>query len=94
MWRFSTGRVILCGSAKTHVGVMASNLGRDAFYSSQDHTTGILERFRSDPTGIIVATNALGMGVGIRDVLSIVEVDRPRILLDYPQETNWTRPAR
>lgn len=63
--RVPAGRVIVYGSTKTHVGIMAEQLGCEAFDSGQDDQAGIIARFRQGPTGVIVATSALGMGVDL-----------------------------
>jgi superfamily II DNA helicase RecQ len=37
---------------------------------------------------VVVATNALGMGVDIPDIRCVIHVNRPRTLLDYRQESS------
>jgi superfamily II DNA helicase RecQ len=62
---------------------MATMLGCEAYYHGSLDQPGTLERFRSQPQGVIVATSALGMGVDIPDIRSIIHLGRPRTLLDY-----------
>jgi superfamily II DNA helicase RecQ len=52
-----------------------------------DHA-GVLERFIQGITNVIVATNALGMGVDILDIRVIIHISVPRTLLDYAQESS------
>jgi hypothetical protein len=47
----------------------------------------ILERFRQGEEQVIVATSALGMGIDIPDIRSIIHLGRPRTVLDYGQES-------
>lgn len=81
------GRVIVYGSIKAHVQAMADQLQCDAFYAGQYDLDGMLERFRSTPGAVICATSALGMGIDIPDIRSVIHLGRPRTLLDYAQES-------
>lgn len=47
----------------------------------------VLERFRTGETRVVVATNALGLGVDIPDIDFIIHADEPRDMLDYAQES-------
>jgi superfamily II DNA helicase RecQ len=47
----------------------------------------ILDQFRQGEEKVIVATSALGMGIDIPDIRSIIHLGRPRTLLDYGQES-------
>jgi len=69
------------------VKVMADILGCEAYYHGQLDKEGVLERFRQPGPGVIVATSALGMGIDIPDIRSIIHLGRPRTLLDYAQES-------
>ena len=81
------GRVIIYGSIIEHVRMMADQLGCDAFFSQQHDLDGILARFRQTPGSVIVATNALGMGIDIPDIRSVIHLGQPRTVLDYAQES-------
>jgi superfamily II DNA helicase RecQ len=39
------------------------------------------------PSTVIAATSALGMGVDIPNIRSIIHIGTPRTLLDYAQES-------
>ena len=67
--------------------MMADQLGCDAFFSKQHDLDGILSRFRQTPGSVIVATNALGMGIDIPDIRSVIHLGQPRTILDYAQES-------
>lgn len=85
--RAGTGKVIVYAPVVAHVTIMASMLGCEAYYHEQMDKAGILERFRGGPAQVVVATSALGMGVDIPDIRSIIHLGRPRTLLDYAQES-------
>lgn len=85
--RVPAGRVIVYGSTKTHVGILADLLQCDAFYGNQDDKAGIIERFRHGNTRVIVATSALGMGIDIPDIRCVIHLGWPRTMLDYAQES-------
>ena len=75
--------MIIYGSIVEHVRMMADQLGCDAFFSKQHDLDGILSRFRQTPGSVIVATNALGMGIDIPDIRSVIHLGQPRTILDY-----------
>ena len=81
------GRTIVYAHSKPQVCTMATMLGCEAYYHGSLDQPGTLERFRRQPQGVIVATSALGMGVDIPDIRSIIHLGRPRTLLDYAQES-------
>jgi superfamily II DNA helicase RecQ len=85
--RSQGGRTIVYAHIVEHVTMMAKILGCEAYYHDQVDKTGVLERFRREPKGVVVATSALGMGVDIPDIRSIIHLGRPRTLLDYAQES-------
>ncbi|KAJ5422794.1 hypothetical protein N7491_011239 [Penicillium cf. griseofulvum] len=47
----------------------------------------ILERFRGGMGKVLVATNALGMGIDIPDIRCVIYLGWPRTMLDYSQES-------
>jgi hypothetical protein len=85
--RAHPGRVIVYGSIVAHVRMMADQLGCDAYFSQQHDQDGMLARFRTTAGAVIVATNALGMGIDIPDIRSVIHLGQPRTILDYAQES-------
>ena len=85
------GKGIVYCKAKTRVKeVTKAGLGGcDAFHGDMDNhqRATVLEAFRTGKTQVIVATNALGMGVDIPDIEWIIHADEPRDMLDYAQES-------
>ncbi|KAJ5738986.1 hypothetical protein N7533_011770 [Penicillium manginii] len=93
-----SGRVLVYASLVRHVTLLASLLGCEAFYSKvvtdiagaprqQVDQEGILARFRRTDNAILVATSALGMGMDIPDIRTVIHIGWPYSLLDYAQET-------
>lgn len=85
--RAGRGRVIVYGSIVEYVRMMADQFGYDAFFSKQHDLDRILSRFRQTPGSVIMATNALGMGINIPDIRSVIHLGQPRTILDYAQES-------
>lgn len=81
------GRVIVYGTVRSHVTRLAEQLGCAAYHSKQIDKDGMLESFRSQPGAVIAATSALGMGIDIPDIRSVIHVGQPRNVLDYAQES-------
>jgi superfamily II DNA helicase RecQ len=63
--------------------------GCAAFHGDMDNheRVSVLEAFQRGKTQVVVATNALGMGVDIPDIEWVIHADEPRDMLDYAQES-------
>ncbi|CEL11232.1 hypothetical protein ASPCAL14335 [Aspergillus calidoustus] len=85
--RAGGGKVVIYANAIRQVQAMAEIFWGEAYHSQQVDRAGVLERFIQGTTGVIVATNALGMGVDIPDIRVIIHIGAPRTLLDYAQES-------
>ncbi|KAJ5443114.1 hypothetical protein N7445_004865 [Penicillium cf. griseofulvum] len=81
------GRTIVYCSTITHTRTMAGLLGCEGFFAEQADRAGILERFRGSMGKVLVATNALGMGIDIPDIRCVIHLGWPRTMLDYSQES-------
>ncbi|KAJ5443111.1 hypothetical protein N7445_004862 [Penicillium cf. griseofulvum] len=81
------GRTIVYCSTITHTRTMAGLLGCEGFFAEQADRAGILERFRGGMGKVLVATNALGMGIDIPDIRCVIHLGWPRTMLDYSQES-------
>ncbi|EDN04239.1 predicted protein [Histoplasma mississippiense (nom. inval.)] len=85
-WTGEGKGVVYC-QAVNQVTMMASTLRCGAYHHHQINKAGILECFQQGQHQVIVATSALGMGIDIPNIRSIIHVGRPRSLLDYGQES-------
>ncbi|KAJ9639572.1 hypothetical protein H2199_006607 [Coniosporium tulheliwenetii] len=81
------GKVVVYCNSTTKVRTIADGLSCDAFYHDAVGKEAMLEDFRTGKRRVIMATNALGIGIDIPDIRCIVHADRPRTLLDYAQES-------
>ena len=66
---------------------VAEGLGCDGYYHDAEDKADKLQGFMEGKQRMIVATNALGLGIDIPDIRVIWHVDPPRTLLDYAQES-------
>jgi superfamily II DNA helicase RecQ len=80
------GKVIIYANIIRQVTTMAWVLGCEAYYSDQLDKARVLDQFMG-PSTVIAATSALGMGVDIPNIRSIIHIGTPRTLLDYAQES-------
>lgn len=85
------GRTIVYCSTIAHTYTIAGILGCESFFSNQADQDGILERFRTRPGKVLVATNTLGIGIDIPDIRSVIHLGWPRTMLDYGQESGRAR---
>ncbi|KAF7184869.1 hypothetical protein CNMCM7691_007404 [Aspergillus felis] len=80
------GKVIIYANIIRQVMAMARVLGCEAYYSEQLDKARVLARFIG-ASPVITTTSALGMGVDIPNIRSIIHIGTPRTLLDYAQES-------
>jgi RecQ family ATP-dependent DNA helicase len=85
--RAQTGRVVIYGPTTKTVEKLAQLVECEAYHSRTIDRNGVLARFQADTTGVVAATSALGMGVDIPNIRSIIHIGLPRSLLDYAQES-------
>ena len=78
--------VIYCSSVRK-VQALTETLDCDGYYHDAAEKDEKLRAFMTGQKEMIVATNALGMGIDIPDIRMIWHVDPPRTLLDYAQES-------
>ena len=81
--RAQTGRVVIYGPTTKTVEQLAQSIDCEAYHSRTLDRKGVLARFQADTTGVVVATSALGIGVDIPNIRSIIHISLPRSLLDY-----------
>ena len=79
--------MVIYGPTTKTVEKLAQLVECEAYHSRTIDRNGVLARFQADTTGVVVATSALGMGVDIPNIRSIIHIGLPRSLLDYAQES-------
>lgn len=87
--RQESGRVIVYGRTIPRVEKLAEALGCKRFHAKMDTAAGKAARFQEwvQDGPLIVATNALGLGVDVPDVRLVVHAGMPNRLRDYVQES-------
>ena len=67
--------------------MLAAQLGCPYFFSSYEGKKASIEEFIATEKGVIVTTNALGLGINIPDVRVVIYYDCPDNLVSYAQES-------
>jgi superfamily II DNA helicase RecQ len=81
------GRVIVYANVKSQVDAISCELSCELYHSAILDQTGVMQQFQTSQTCIIAATSTLGMGIDIPDIWCVIHLGRPRMLLDYSQES-------
>ena len=83
------GRIIVYGDTVDRVERMGVLLGCPVYHSRVDTSEGKARRLQSwrEKGDLIVATNALGLGIDVPDVRLVVHAGMPRRIRDYAQES-------
>jgi superfamily II DNA helicase RecQ len=87
--RYQTGKVIVYGGTIERVEELGAMLGCPIYHANVADAAGkteILRRWMQDGR-VIVATNALGVGLDVADIRAVVHAGIPRRLRDYAQES-------
>lgn len=83
----SPGRTVIYTTTRGHVETLASYLKCEAFHSQSYDKDGIIERFQTGDSKVLVATGSFGLGIDISDIRCVLHLGWPRSLLDYSQES-------
>ncbi len=81
--------IIYCGEIERGKE-LAGRLSCPIYYAKVDSREGkqrLLENFINGKEAVMVATNALGLGINVPDIRLVIHVERPRRLRDYAQES-------
>jgi superfamily II DNA helicase RecQ len=84
------GKIIVYSRKITQAEKLAEELGCPVYHRNVDDHVGKAQRMRGWLDGehrVIVATNALGLGVDIPDIRVVIHAGTPRKLRDYAQES-------
>ncbi|KAF2801246.1 uncharacterized protein BDZ99DRAFT_403750, partial [Mytilinidion resinicola] len=81
-------KVVVYSSIVGKVKKIAQALDCSAYYYNAVGKASILSKFIDGRQRVIIVISALGIEVDIPDIRCIIYIDRPRILLDYTQESS------
>jgi superfamily II DNA helicase RecQ len=81
------GKIIIYCRRKQTVTTLAAQLSCPYYFSSYEGKKASLKDFVAAEQGMIVTTNALGLGVDIPNVRAVIHYDCPDSLVAYAQES-------
>lgn len=87
--QFTTGKIIVYGGTQKRVEALSATLRCPAYHADIADAAGKSEILQGWIKGgrVIVATNALGVGLDVADIRAVVHAGPPRKLRDYAQES-------
>ena len=85
--QYKEGKVVVYGNSVGRVKRVASRLECKAYYREVEDKKRVFERIRGRECRLVVATNALGLGIDIADIRVVIHMDIPRGLRDFGQES-------
>ena len=83
----ASGKIIVYGTSTRRVQDVAAALACDAYYGDVHDKGKVFERIVGPACRVVVATNALGLGIDIPDIRVVIHMDPPRSLRDFAQES-------
>jgi Helicase conserved C-terminal domain len=84
---YPAGKIMVYGNSVGRVKQMATALECEAYYRDVDDKNEVFQRVVGATCRVVVATNALGLGIDIPDIRVVVHMDRIRSLRDFAQES-------
>lgn len=81
------GKVIIYAPTIPTVVDLGQRLDSEIYYANYQYKDAALQRFRSGISSVMVTTSALGMGIDIPDIRTIIHLGVPFSLLEYAQES-------
>ena len=81
------GSVLVYCHRTDHVVDLSKELGCEGYHSNQVDKQGIFERFLRGQFNVIVATNALGLGIDIANIRFVIHLGMPFTFIEYVQES-------
>lgn len=87
MQKLDKGKMIIYCRYKRSVIDIATRLDCGYYHASYEGKAESLQHFRTTDKSVIVATNALGLGIDIPDVRVVIHFDSPDHLVAYVQES-------
>lgn len=84
---YPDGQIIVYGTTIKRVETLAQQLGCPAYFRNVRDKREVFEAFQGPHCPVIVATNALGLGIDNPNIRVVVHADGPRHLRDFGQES-------
>jgi superfamily II DNA or RNA helicase len=81
------GRVIVYGGQIEHCKTLAEKLNCTAYFAKAEDKTEALQDWLNGKTQVVVATNALGLGINVSNVRLVLHAEPSFDLLNYGQES-------
>jgi superfamily II DNA helicase RecQ len=85
--QFPAGKIIVYGASIQRVQEVAAELGCEAYYRDVDDRSEVFQRVVGASCRVVVATNALGLGIDLPDIRVVIHMDPVRSLRDFAQES-------
>lgn len=85
--QFSQGKIIVYGHSIKRVQRVAAQLGCEAYFRDVHDKAGVFARVVSAACRVVVATNALGLGIDMPDIRAVIHMDGLKKLRDFAQES-------
>lgn len=85
--QYPSGKIIVYGNSVGRVKEMAAALGCEAYYRDVDNKSEVFRRVVGATSRVVVATNALGLGIDMPDIRVVIHMDPIRSLRDFAQES-------
>src|SRR5436309_3473959 len=88
MEQYTNGEgIIVYGGSVDHCKSLAEKLGCQAYYAAREDKNEVLQDWLDGRTQVVVATNALGLGIDKPNVRLVLHAELPQDLLNYAQES-------
>jgi superfamily II DNA helicase RecQ len=85
--QFPQGKVVIYSTSVARVKALAEKLDCEAYYRSIDEKNQVFKRIIQPECPMVVATNALGLGIDMPNIRAVIHVDGPRSIRDFGQES-------
>ena len=85
--RYPEGKVIIYSTSAKRAEALAEVLSCEAYFRPVEEKRQVFERIVGRECRLVVATNALGLGIDIPDIRAVIHVDGPRSMRDFGQES-------
>ena len=86
--RYPEGKFIVYSTRVARVKAVAQVLECEAYFRDIEDKKNVFDRIVQPECPVVVATNALGLGIDMSNIRAVIHVDRPRSMRDFGQESS------